>query len=158
MSMKSKRLQTTDKPSFYGLDHAMVRKKFSGDVHFINDFCVRGNYFPCAVYHAKNPNRELGHKDYMLLYRDANNQWFVSGMSAEDMEKERTTDAVQCGECGQVIYSVYRHDMHYCKCGACFIDGGKDYVRSGWTTGKARPIHGKLDLLTDVFTPSVAKE
>ena len=38
---------------------------------------------------------------------------------------------VRCSECKEVIYSLSRHDWHTCKCGATFVDGGRDYLRYG---------------------------
>lgn len=37
----------------------------------------------------------------------------------------------QCRKCGDIIESKYRHDFVKCKCGAIFVDGGKDYARRG---------------------------
>ena len=37
----------------------------------------------------------------------------------------------QCGLCKDIIESTYRHDFKECKCGAIFVDGGKDYLRRG---------------------------
>lgn len=36
---------------------------------------------------------------------------------------------IKCLKCGDVIESVYRHDFKTCSCGACSVDGGKDYLR-----------------------------
>lgn len=40
-------------------------------------------------------------------------------------------NAARCKKCDTVIESKYRHDFVSCKCGAIFVDGGKDYVRWG---------------------------
>jgi hypothetical protein len=37
----------------------------------------------------------------------------------------------QCVLCKDIIESTYRHDFVECKCGAIFVDGGKDYLRRG---------------------------
>ena len=39
------------------------------------------------------------------------------------------TNKIKCLKCGDVIESVSRHDFKYCSCGACAVDGGKDYLR-----------------------------
>jgi hypothetical protein len=39
---------------------------------------------------------------------------------------------VQCPVCEERIWSTHRHDFHYCECGYCFVDGGRDYLRTGW--------------------------
>lgn len=41
-------------------------------------------------------------------------------------------NAIQCNVCGEVIESKYRHDFVTCKCGACSVDGGHDYLRRGF--------------------------
>ena len=40
---------------------------------------------------------------------------------------------LKCNRCGDVIQSLFRHDFVQCKCGTCFIDGGSDYTRIGFT-------------------------
>jgi len=37
----------------------------------------------------------------------------------------------QCNKCKEIIESKHRHDFRQCKCGAIFVDGGKDYIRRG---------------------------
>lgn len=39
--------------------------------------------------------------------------------------------AIECPQCGYIIYSRARHDFRSCKCGDCNIDGGFDYVKIG---------------------------
>lgn len=36
---------------------------------------------------------------------------------------------IRCKICGDIIESKHRHDMVWCKCGACAIDGGSDYTK-----------------------------
>ena len=38
-------------------------------------------------------------------------------------------NAIQCKMCGEVIESKHVHDFVQCKCGACAVDGGHDYLR-----------------------------
>lgn len=38
---------------------------------------------------------------------------------------------VQCPKCGEKIWSRHRHDFRHCKCGAIFVDGGREYLRYG---------------------------
>lgn len=40
-------------------------------------------------------------------------------------------NAIRCLKCGNVIESKSRHHFQQCQCGACFVDGGKDYRRIG---------------------------
>ena len=36
---------------------------------------------------------------------------------------------IKCLKCGDIIESEHRHDFVTCSCGACSVDGGKDYLR-----------------------------
>ena len=38
-------------------------------------------------------------------------------------------NAIQCKLYGEVIESTDRHNYVECKCGACAVDGGHDYLR-----------------------------
>lgn len=38
-------------------------------------------------------------------------------------------NAIRCNICGDEIESNHRHDYVECKCGACVVDGGHDYLR-----------------------------
>ncbi len=40
-------------------------------------------------------------------------------------------NALRCKKCNDVIESHHRHDFVQCQCGAIFVDGGHDYLRSG---------------------------
>lgn len=42
---------------------------------------------------------------------------------------------IKCLKCGDVIESEYRHDYKTCRCGACAVDGGHDYLRRGGKIG-----------------------
>lgn len=125
--------------SYYGFDHEQVKKHFDGEPEFVNEFCVNDEYAPVAVYRAKKVNRKKGHKKYLLLQTqkgpDGKRQILVRGMSAPKMEEWRYQEGVHCLQCGDVIYSVNRHDCHHCSCGAVMVDGGRDYLRCGWNPG-----------------------
>lgn len=41
-------------------------------------------------------------------------------------------DAIECPVCADIVWSRYTHDMRYCRCGYCFIDGGRSYTRWGF--------------------------
>ena len=38
-------------------------------------------------------------------------------------------NAIRCNICGDEIESTNRHDYVRCRCGACAVDGGNDYLR-----------------------------
>ena len=115
--------------NWYGFSHTKVKKKFEGDLSYCGTFSVKGFSNPVAVYHSKNPNREKSHKDYLLLWNTSSGG-FVSGMDAEEMKKERYQEGIYCTKCKELLYSVTTHDYRECSCGLCFVDGGKDYLRT----------------------------
>ena len=45
------------------------------------------------------------------------------------MKREIIRNAIKCKLCGEVIESKARHMFVTCKCGACSVDGGHDYLR-----------------------------
>lgn len=36
---------------------------------------------------------------------------------------------IRCKECGDTIESTHVHDFKECSCGACAVDGGRQYLR-----------------------------
>lgn len=44
--------------------------------------------------------------------------------------------AVQCQECKDIIFSRCRHDFRRCSCNNVFVDGGFDYMRTGFQTSQ----------------------
>ena len=43
-------------------------------------------------------------------------------------------NAIRCKVCGDEIESTYRHDYVTCRCGACAVDGGHNYLRRSFKT------------------------
>lgn len=39
---------------------------------------------------------------------------------------------IRCKICGDVIESTSRHDFKWCKCKACAVNGGHDYLKRAW--------------------------
>lgn len=60
-------------------------------------------------------------------------------------------EAIKCPACLDVIWSRHRHDMRWCKCEKCFIDGGRSYTRFSWGTPE------KPELLT-IEVEQIAKD
>lgn len=67
------------------------------------------------------------------------------------------TNKIKCRKCGDVIESVFTHDLKRCKCGAVEIDGGKEYLRRS-----AKSIDDFIELSTvinaDEYTKDIPKE
>lgn len=115
--------------NYFGFDHAQVNKRFGGELTYLRTFTIRDHWW--AVYKAARPDREKGHKDYMMLCTH-DHGGNVSGSTPEQMEIERRQSAVLCHGCDTVLYSINRHHFHKCGCDlGTFVDGGKDYMRYG---------------------------
>lgn len=143
-------------PNWYEFNNDEVSKKFEGNPTFVACFCVNGNYKPVSVYHSKNPNRDKGHKDYMLLYLKGQ-QLYVAGMDLEEISKFKDQDAIHCHNCDDVVYSVMRHDMRSCSCEKVSIDGGNDYTK---VTREPNALYTivSVDLLTGNITNKKAPD
>lgn len=136
------------KKNYYSFNHEAMNKNFPGGLTYVNDFCINGEYMPVAVYKVEKPNREKGHKDFLLIQTNENGG-LIRGLNSSEMEKWKYQDAIQCPSCKDVIYSVMRHDFRSCECGKVSVDGGRDYIKTRFK--KERPIHGVINLLTDEF-------
>ena len=51
--------------------------------------------------------------------------------------KKIIRNAIQCKQCNAVIESAHRHDFVRCPCKAVFVDGGKEYLRRGYSGDSA---------------------
>lgn len=52
--------------------------------------------------------------------------------------KTTAGDKYRCTLCNDIIQSMHRHHMAYCKCGMSFVDGGSVYVRASMTVEKVK--------------------
>lgn len=124
-------------PNYYGFDHEKVGAKFKGDLTYIGDLLLTGERHPCAVYRAASPNRELGHKEFMLLQVSydpltGHRGGIVRGMEWEELEKHSIHQGVFCKVCEKVLVSIAHHGMASCGCpNRAFVDGGNSYMRFG---------------------------
>lgn len=150
--------------NYYGLDRNKAGEILDGEVSYVGDFSipmvalVLGEpteiYKPCAVFHAKNPDRSKGHKDYVFFF-EHNNQMLITGRNIDEIEEYRFQEGVHCKNCDEVIYSLHRHHFHYCSCGEVFVDGGRDYLRWGGEAAVAIPV--LIDLFNRTATVEGAK-
>ena len=53
-------------------------------------------------------------------------------------------NVIRCNICGNEIESKHRHDFVTCKCGACSVGGGHDYLRRCFKEGGAIRISQSL--------------
>jgi len=133
---------------YHGFDHQKVNEIFEGELTFVNEFCVYGEYYPVSVYRSSKPNRKKGHKKYLLLNGYVDGRVIVRGMSIREMKKWRYQNGVYCLSCKEAIYSLYRHNMYSCSCGNISIDGGRDYCSVSWEPGSSFR-DAVIDLLND---------
>lgn len=142
------------KRNYNGFIHEAVSKKLSGDLTYINDFCldIKGvGYTTCSVYRAAKPDKSKGHKEFVVLFF-AGRQMYVTGRSRYELNKERKHSGIHCTACGTVMVSLNRHDYQTCGCpNEAMIDGGKDYQRFG-AADMAKIQAVTVDLLTDKIT------
>lgn len=52
------------------------------------------------------------------------------------MSRHILTNSIRCRHCDDTITSTHRHDFQKCKCGAVFVDGGREYLRRGFVTSR----------------------
>lgn len=108
-------------------DIAKVEEKYNAK--FVGQFCckTRGGTWaesPADVYWQETPPE--GYSNYFALITQMGSVYITSGASAV----EPLITGVVAND-GEVIYSRYRHDYRSSKDGSVWIDGGRDYVRSG---------------------------
>lgn len=46
--------------------------------------------------------------------------------------KKLVRNAIRCKHCGDIVESKSVHDFEQCSCGACFTDGGLEYLHRGF--------------------------
>ena len=64
-------------------------------------------------------------------------------------------NAIRCNICGDEIESKHRHDFVTCKCGACSVDGGHDYLRRCFKEEGAIPIFPFVFLISSMTKSNV---
>lgn len=80
---------------------------------------------PVAVFYDLNPTEY--ESSYFGVYLEGAGNIYVT--SAQSIEDEPITGVV--ADSGEIVYSRHRHDFRRSQDGSVFIDGGRDYVRSG---------------------------
>ena len=50
----------------------------------------------------------------------------------EDKMNRIVRNRIRCNLCGDEIESNYTHELVWCKCKNCYVDGGKSYLRRGF--------------------------
>ena len=153
--------------NWYGFDHNKIAQRFVGNLKYLNTFCVNGEYSPVAVYlnqdflvPAKRKKMRKDFKKYVLIQmestgRDGGRGGIIRGMDQRKMNKNRYQEAIHCLQCGDVVYSVMRHDMRPCQCGSVSVDGGKDYTKVSFKKRDSYKLV-LIDLLTnEIFVEGV---
>jgi hypothetical protein len=140
------------KVRYFGFDDEKVNKMFTGGLTHCNDFAIKGvsDWVPVAVYKVANPDRSKKHKDYLIL-----NKEYVSGLDEKDIQKYRYQLGILCLSCDTALYSIHRHHYHSCGCpNQSFVDGGRDYLRSGGASlEKIKNVY--IDLLNNKIVDNI---
>ena len=123
------------RPNYYDIDHELVKKNYEGELEYLGTFeTIKIGHLldfadpPTAVYRNSKPNREKGHKDYLLIYSYAGTG-YVSGLNEDEISRYILQVGLWCKECDDVIYSLHRHDNRRCSCKLVEVDGGRDYLK-----------------------------
>lgn len=58
--------------------------------------------------------------------------------------KKMKVTGIQCPRCDEKIWSRHGHDFRYCGCGYCFVDGGRNYLRTGHGVTPDKPNDGYI--------------
>ena len=64
-----------------------------------------------------------------LIIDTENSVYTLKRITPKEEQKILVRNAIRCNICGEEIESKHRHDFVTCKCGACSVDGGHDYLR-----------------------------
>lgn len=67
--------------------------------------------------------------DENLIIDTENSVYTLKRITPREEQKLLVRNAIRCNICGDEIESKHRHDFVTCKCGACSVDGGHDYLR-----------------------------
>jgi len=102
----------------------LIEKKYNGK--FIFESCIkdkRGNWnnFPASIFYTEEPHPE-GSNYFAIWFDDTGCVMISNGISAIEPFHAIMVDET-------IYYSRYRHDCR--DYGDFFIDGGRDYTRSG---------------------------
>ena len=65
---------------------------------------------------------------------------------------------IRCKRCGDIIESKRTHDLVWCSCGSCAVDGGTSYLKRAWdgNVGKSEEAFEEMSVV-EVDLDSVEK-
>lgn len=126
---------------------AKVEEKYNAK--FVGQLCLKDSHGVwdsdrCAdIYYQAIPPID-GYSHYFALVAHGQQIYIRSGASAVD----GIIHGVVADD-GEIIYSKYRHHYRTSKDGSCFIDGGRDYVKTNRSTIGLKIIDGEWYQLED---------
>lgn len=105
------------------------------NARYVGQLCIRDEKYgwqsdDCAEIFWQSVPPIEGYSHYFAIIKRNGVLYITNGSSAV----EGIISAVEAKN-GEIIYSRYRHDMRYSTDNTVWIDGGRDYIRSG-TTGR----------------------
>jgi hypothetical protein len=112
---------------------------------YVFESCLKGRdgnwlNFPAAIFYTETPHPEGS--NYFAFYDFGDGARIANGISATEVEYT----GIVVGE--EVAYSRYRHD--YRTLDECFVDGGRDYLRTGGNPDslvKFKVVKDKLEIV-----------
>lgn len=100
---------------------------------YVCDGCVQHSEdgpwanFPVAFFYSEEPHPEFGNQYFAMYWHPIDNDLRI----CDGTLSVKTPISAVVADDGEVVYSRYRHDYRPSKDGSVWIDGGRDYVRSG---------------------------
>lgn len=134
-------------------------EQLEGDLEYVGHWFVKDA--KAYVFHALNPNRSKGHKDYVALkyiYSAGIESYdvVIMGYDHDDMLALSVQDGMLCNKCKTIVWSLYTHDYHGCRCKdndeRLMVDGGMSYMRGRFGKNHEGCFMVKINHLTRMIT------
>jgi hypothetical protein len=106
---------------------ADIEKEYRAE--YVIDTSTPGG-MPCSVFCTEEAH-PVSNSRYFALYWGPNEAFITNGAFVEN----QTYQCVMADD-GEIIHSRHRHDYRTSKDGSVWIDGGREYTRSGWYSGE----------------------
>lgn len=120
-----------------------VEEKYNAS--FVGYFSIKdkdGKYTdsPVEVYYQPNPKTELGHTNYFGLFQRDGTTFICNAASAF----EEPISGIKA-ENGNIIFSGHNHDYRRSSDNSVFVDGGRSYLRCGFSGSPPEQVQLVID-------------
>jgi hypothetical protein len=131
MSKKQLRVMPPDVKSQLPIYINQVEERYNAK--YVGDFCIKTTSgwtdAPAAIFYTEHPDEAKGHTHYFAIYLNPSNPLSDFIITKGDSAFSQPIIGLVT-EDGTVIFSRYGHDFRSTPDGS-FIDGGRDYCRTG---------------------------